>query len=104
MLARLASEQHPWARPWELLARAGMATIEQHPAKATDLLEVAAHGFDDQDMALYAAVCRWCRGHLLGPAAGRSLVAEAQDWMTGQGVRCVSRMARALAPGTWSPP
>ncbi len=101
-LARLAGEQHPWARPWELLLRAGLATVEGQGARAVRALEEAVRGFEDQDMALYAAVCRWCLGRLLGPPAEGSLVAEAQDWMTGQGIRCVPRMVRSLAPGIWS--
>ncbi len=103
-LVRLASEQHPWAGPWGLLVRAGLATVEERERRAVDVLDEAARGFDDQDMALYAAVCRWCRGHLLGAEEGRPLIAAAQQWMTGQGIRCVPRMVRMLAPGIWSTP
>ena len=52
------------------------------------------------DMWLHAAVARRRRGQLLGGDEGRALIADADAWMAGEGVKNPERMCAALAPFT----
>jgi hypothetical protein len=53
-------------------------------------------------MALHAAAARRTHGQLLKGVAGSALVAEADAWMIGQGIRAPARFAAMLAPGRWA--
>lgn len=63
-------------------------------------LRAAEAGFAAADMGLHAAVARRRHGELVGGDEGRRLVAEANLWMAGEGVRNPRRMSDALAPFT----
>jgi hypothetical protein len=68
-------------------------------AQALDLIERATRGFEKAEMKLYANAASWRRGKLLGGEEGGAIVATAEKWMAGQGVKNVARMADVLVPG-----
>jgi len=94
-------ERTHWADSLALLLQAGAAATPREPARAQSLLESAEAGFTRGDMALYATAARRRRGELMGGEAGRDLVAAADTWMTGQGIKNPERMTAMLAPGRW---
>ena len=67
--------------------------------EAVRRLADAEAGFAAAGMGLFAAVCRRARGRLAGGPDGRTLVAEGEAWMAGQGIRNAERMAALLLPG-----
>ena len=56
-------------------------------------------GFEACDMRLFAAAARRCLGQLVGGSEGRTLMACADTWMAGQGIRNPARMTALYAPG-----
>jgi eukaryotic-like serine/threonine-protein kinase len=99
---RIESEGVRWGSALAQLLRAGIASVEKRPDGAIELLRSAEDALRSSDMALHATVARRRRGELVGGEEGRTLVAEADDWMKGAGIRDPGGMARMLAPGTWS--
>jgi hypothetical protein len=97
----IVKEKTRWGSPLAFLLRAGAAATRGEHERALPLLESAEAGLSAADMALHAVVCRRRRGELLGGDAGRELVAAADAWMAGQGIRRPERMAAMLAPGRW---
>ncbi len=91
-------EKISWAEPLTQLIRAALLTLEGDRKAAAELLAAAAAGFDAADMLLYAAVSRLRRGQLLSDT-GKRLVAEAEAWITAQGVQDSAKFANVLAPG-----
>jgi hypothetical protein len=87
--------------PFRQLVRAGIESIRGRPQAALQHLAAAQAGFEANDMALHAAVCRRRRGQLLGDEEGSALVAEADAWMSGETIKMPSRVADMLAPGRW---
>jgi serine/threonine protein kinase len=99
---RLEHEDSPMARCFALILRGGLAHLageresaRRHLADATAACEAAA-------MHLYAAAARRRLGEVTGGTEGRALVAAADEWMTGQGVRNPARMTEMLAPAVVS--
>jgi hypothetical protein len=88
-----------WMMPFALALRAGVAAVRGTDAQALDTLERAARGFEKAEINLYANAASWRRGALLGGDEGRRLVAVAEEWMTGQGVKNVPRLVDVLVPG-----
>lgn len=84
-----------------MVLRAGAASIRGQVPEATRLLQTAEKEFSRADMALFSAVAKRRRGEL-GGDEGRVLVAEADDWMRGEGIRNPQGMAAMLAPGRWA--
>jgi hypothetical protein len=82
-----------------LLIRAGIHSVRGDQPGAVRQLNAAEGALRAADMGLHAAVARRRRGELLGGEQGRALVAEADAWMTGEGVKNPTRMCAALAPG-----
>ncbi len=58
-------------------------------------------GFEAAEMSLYAMGARRCWGNLIAGPGGRDLVDEAEEWMTGQGIKRPDRITKVLAPGSW---
>jgi hypothetical protein len=81
------------------LTRASVAVLRGNVELGATLLAEAAAGFDAADMPLNAAAVRRRLGSLVGGESGRSLVAQADSWMTAQQVRNPARMSMMLAPG-----
>jgi hypothetical protein len=94
-------EKTLWGGALALVLRAGAAATRGETERALSLIEPAEAGLAGADMALHASVARRRRGELLGGDTGRSLVASADAWMSGQGIRNPKRMAAMLAPGRW---
>jgi hypothetical protein len=92
-------ERTPWTDPLAGLLRAAVADGRGDTRAAASLLTASAEGFARAEMALYAAGARRRLGSLPGQADGPRLVAEADAWMQGQGIRRPDLMTRMLAPG-----
>jgi hypothetical protein len=95
----LLRERTAWGEAPARLLQAGLAAARSEEATACGRLEAAITGFDAMDMKLYAAAARRRLGELRGGERGGALIAEADSWMQGQGVRSPAAMAHALAPG-----
>ncbi|HEX6835530.1 MAG TPA: AAA family ATPase, partial [Polyangia bacterium] len=79
------------------LAR-GEAALVQGSDRAAALLEEAERRYAACDQAMYVASIRWIRGKLVGGEAGAQLVARAEDFAAGEGIRHPMRMFSTLAP------
>ncbi len=96
---RLDRQRAAWASAMALLIRAGAAAVRGDAAGAVARLTAAVAAYDAVDMGLYAASARRRLGGLLGGEEGRALIAQADAWMTGQGISNPARMAAGIAPG-----
>jgi len=79
-----------------------LASIEGTRGRVTEavaLLQAALAAFDARGMQLYREASRWRLGQQLGDEEGRSLVAAAETWAKGEGVKNPSRMLALIAPG-----
>jgi hypothetical protein len=101
-IRRIEKENAPWSNPLALLLSAGVASLRAQKEMVLDRLALAHAGFEQADMVLYTAAARRCRGILVGGEEGASLVAEADAWMTNEGIRNPERMTAMLAPGRWA--
>jgi tetratricopeptide (TPR) repeat protein len=81
------------------LIRASIANCKGDLDKARRLLKSALSGLTACEMGLYAAATRRRLGQLMGGDQGKTLVAEADRWMTAQGIRNPTRMTAVYAPG-----
>jgi hypothetical protein len=88
----------PWADATARLLLAGLAAARGDRTDAAPLWEEAAGRLEAVDMALYAWAARRRLGELQG-ADGAALIAQADAWMAGQGIRNPARMAAMIAPG-----
>ncbi|HTU89005.1 MAG TPA: AAA family ATPase, partial [Gemmataceae bacterium] len=100
---RLDREKRPDARSLATLIRAGIANCKGDLDKAKQLLEAALSGLTDCELGLFAAATRRRLGQLIGGDQGKSLIAEADRWMTAQGIRNPARMTAVYAPGFADP-
>ncbi len=99
---RLERERMPCPAAMARLIRAGVAAV-RGDSRAVDLLAEAAACFEAVDMRLCAAAARRRRGELSGGDEGSSLIADADAWMAGQGIRNPARMTDLYAPGFGRP-
>jgi len=96
---RITRERAPWSRGWIDLLAAGIAAERGDRETALARAHRAAAGCDAAGMALFAAAARRRAGELLGGDDGGALVAAADAWMIGQGIRDPRRWTAVLAPG-----
>jgi hypothetical protein len=96
---RIEREGMAWARPLAELLRAGVAAGRGDRAGARDLLRAAEVGCRAAGMGLFTAAVGYRLGQLLDGDAGQRRIADAVDWMAGQGIRNPARMAGLYAPG-----
>jgi hypothetical protein len=96
---RIEREGMAWARPLADLLRAGVAAGQGDRGGARGLLQRAETNFRAADMGLFAAAASYRLGQLLDGDAGGQRIADAVDWMAGQGIRNPARMAGLYAPG-----
>ena len=98
--AKISREGVLWAGPFARLITSTVAFQEGSAAANTaEGLCDAASGFAAADMHLYAAVCRMRLGAIEHGSRGAASRAEAERFMTLQGVRNPFSLARLLAPG-----
>src|SRR5262249_23045446 len=96
---QLDREKTPVCHVWALRLRAGVSSLGEDAGAAAVLLRTAASAADENDMGLCAAVARRRLGVLLRGDEGAALVAQADEWMRGEGIVNPSRMADVIAPG-----
>jgi serine/threonine protein kinase len=97
--ARMQRAGAPWGQALAELLRAGVAAHAGRMDDASRLLERGEAACRACDMDLYAAAAQRMRGALQRGAAGRDLIAAADDWMRAQDIRDPERMAAMLVPG-----
>jgi serine/threonine protein kinase/tetratricopeptide (TPR) repeat protein len=96
---KIEKENMSWAKPFATLVRAAIAHQRGESAQAPTLLAEAIQGFENADMALYAAAARRRLGERLGDDRGRQLISEADAWMVNQRIKNPESMIHMLAPG-----
>jgi serine/threonine protein kinase len=96
---RFARDRVRYAAPMANLILAGADAVEGKIEAGLLHLEKAIAEFTAVEMDLFAAVSRWRKGELLGGDEGRALVAQADEFMRGQGIAKPERIASLLAPG-----
>jgi hypothetical protein len=96
---RLERERVPWATAHARSIWAGIAAIRGDQSKALALLRDTMKSYEAADMSLYAAAARRRMGELLGGDEGKARVAEADGWMTSQGIRKPGRITAMYMPG-----
>lgn len=94
----LAREKVGYAVASARLIDAGVAHLSGD-ASSLAVLEDAANRLEAAHMHLYAAAARRRLGMLLGGEAGERLVATADAWMSGRGIRNPSRITDMYTPG-----
>jgi hypothetical protein len=100
---RLDREKRPDAQSFATLIRAGIASCKGDLDKARESLELALSGLAACELGHFAAAARRRLGQLIGGDQGKTLIAEADRWMTAQGIRNPARMTAAYAPGFADP-
>jgi eukaryotic-like serine/threonine-protein kinase len=96
---RLEREQRPWSSAYARFLRAAIALRRGQRSQSSELLRESASRFDACDMRLNAAIARRCLGEMIGGAGGNSLIAQADAWMSAQGIQDPVRWAAMYAPG-----
>jgi hypothetical protein len=96
---RIRREGIDWGDPHADLIEAAVHHQRGERPAAVEALGRAVAGFEQVEMRLYAAASRRQLGVLVGGEQGRPLVADADEWMSGQQIRDPQRMAEMLAPG-----
>ena len=85
-----------WGSGLAMLIEAGAASAEGRIDEASARWADAEHELNRAGMLLYASAASYCRGRVTGDS--ESLTA-AEDFFRGEGVLCIPRFARMLAPG-----
>jgi serine/threonine protein kinase len=102
-LARqLENERMPWTAGLASIVAACVAHARGDRDGAVTHLRAAAQRADAVEMLLHAMAARRQLGLLLGGDEGRTLVQEADDAMSAQGIRSPERFAGMLVPGVWN--
>ncbi len=97
--AAIAAEHAPYCAPTAALLTAGVAAGRGDEDAAARALRAALVGFEACHMKLFLAVTRRRLGELVGGDEGRTLVHQANAWMTAHGIVNADRMTATLAPG-----
>jgi hypothetical protein len=87
-----------WAEALALMLRAGTAKLQADDERALTLFNRAHDALVDLEMSLVAAVARRRCGELTGGDAGRTLVADSENWMRAQDIRDPAAFARMFSP------
>jgi eukaryotic-like serine/threonine-protein kinase len=96
---QLDRQRVPWASAHVFSTRAGASMVRGDSVDARRQLIAAVEAFDAVSMGLYAAAARRHLGKLVGGDEGRDLIARADEWMIGQGIKNPARMAAGITPG-----
>jgi hypothetical protein len=89
----------PIARAYSAEFRAPFALRDGDERGARKLLLGAIELFEQAGAGHDAAACRYRAGQLTGGQRGEQLIAQALQWMEGQGVRSPTAMIDYIAPG-----
>ena len=100
---RISREKMPWSDGFVPLIRSGIANLRSNARQAAGFLTQAEQKFKAADMQYFALAARRQLGLLSGSAEGGRLVAEADAWMTEQGIRNPARFTNMWAPGFSAP-
>jgi serine/threonine protein kinase len=95
----LHREKLLWPEALALLIDAALTFRRGDAKRSGEILSTATEAFEKAEMRLHAAVARRRLGQLLGGTQGQELVRRAEEWMSGQKIRNLDRMAVLLAPG-----
>lgn len=96
---RIERERPPHLRVTATLLRAGIEATRGNRRATLRYLNAGIEGFKTCRMALWYAAATRRKGELLGGPEGEALIAEADAWMTSQGITNVERMTAMMAPG-----
>jgi len=96
---QLEREERPWALAYARGLQAAIAVQRQQFDRGRERLQEAVDRFDACDMLLNAAVARRRLGEMVGGDEGGSLVAQANAWISTQGIRDPARWTAMYAPG-----
>ena len=97
--AAIAAERAPYSAPSAALITAGVAAARGDEAAAARELRTALAGFEACHMKLFAAATQRRLGEVVGGDEGRTLVQQANAWMTTHGIVKADRVTATLAPG-----
>jgi serine/threonine protein kinase len=95
----IEKEKAPWAQPFAMALRAGVAALRGDRDGAAKILGIAARAFEKGDLHLYAKAAEHRRGTLTGSAGGAGITASADEWLRARGVKNVPRILDVLMPG-----
>ena len=99
MAKRIEKENVPWGNALAKLLRAGAANVSGEADEAKRELREAIDLCATVKMALYGNVARRSLGLLVGGDEGRALVADAETWMSAEGIRKPEAVCALMAPG-----
>jgi eukaryotic-like serine/threonine-protein kinase len=88
----------PWTRALARILDAGVALVTGARAEAHAQLERAHAELVSAGMILHATLARRRLGELTGGTEGARAIAEADAWLTAQGVRAPERLTRLFMP------
>jgi hypothetical protein len=95
---RLEREKTPASAAIARQVLAEVAQVRGDTPRAVEQFKGAVTAFEAADMRLLAAVARRRLGELIGGDEGTALVAEANTWMTRQGIKNLTRMSAYISP------
>lgn len=98
-LRRLKREKPGWCRPLASTIRAALLARAGRSGAAADLLAGAVSLLEAHDMGMYAAAARLRRGKLIGGAAGRELIEQADEQMREERIVSPERIVGLFVPG-----
>lgn len=98
-MQRIRGQDAPWARGLARLLEAGLANVRGENARSVNILVDAERDLLEAEQKMLAAAAQWQRGALIGAQAGRSLIQQAENFMTAEGVVSPSRVTHLLVPG-----
>jgi hypothetical protein len=98
---RIDKEKMAWTLPLAAMLRAGVASVQGDREGAAAALGIAIESAEAADMHGHAHAARYQLGLLIGGSQGESLVRQANDAMTAEGIRAPGRFAQMLVPGNW---
>jgi hypothetical protein len=87
---------------WPEMIDAAVALARGDRAVALERIVRAVDRFAEYGSAFYLAIARRKKGELLGGDEGRALIAQADEWMAGEGIVNPARLASAFVP--WQVP
>ncbi len=89
----------PWAQPFAMVTRAGIALHSGRREEAIAVAEKATRAFEAADLLGYAAATRDQRARLLRSPEAATELAKAADYFRAEEIVAPEKMARILVPG-----